>query len=75
MVKQDTKYHKAIHVEIWVACSIYKLAPAANPFICSELFTIGKSTKSLVIHVNLFMPSMLYIEIWFGGQKVLRCNS
>jgi len=44
------------HVDFYVFQS-------ANPFICSELFTIGKSIHFLIIHANLFMPSMLYIKI------------
>lgn len=48
--KKDTRYRFAIPVGIRVACSLYKLAHAADYLQCSELFAIGKSTVHLVLH-------------------------
>jgi len=46
--KHDTKYRKAILVEIMVSCTIYKLAQGANILTCSELFAIEIFIVTLV---------------------------
>ena len=48
--KQNTKYRLAIPVVVRVACTLLKLAHATNTRLCSELFAIGMSTVSNVIH-------------------------
>jgi len=50
LMKKNRKYINAILVEIYVSCVIYKLAHGCNFLICNELFTIGKSITSLVLH-------------------------
>lgn len=50
LMKKNTKYKNAILVEICVSCVIYKLVHACNFLICNELFIIGKSITSLVLH-------------------------
>jgi hypothetical protein len=47
-----------------VPCDVYKLAHNANFLICSELFTIGKTTISLVLHefvkvVNITLRNLI----------------
>ncbi len=59
---KNTKCIKAIHVEIYVSCVIYKLEHGYNFLICSKLFAIVKSIISLVLHefvvlVNMFLGS------------------
>ncbi len=49
--KQNTKYCKVVFIEIHVCCVVYKTAQGANCcVVCNELFTIRKSTISLVLH-------------------------
>jgi hypothetical protein len=48
--KQNTKYRLAILVVVHVACTLLKLTHATNMRLCSELFAIGMSTVSNVIH-------------------------
>ena len=48
--KQNTKYQLAIPVVVRVACTLLKLAHATNTRMCSELFAIGTSTVSNVVH-------------------------
>jgi hypothetical protein len=47
ITKLDTKYKKAILVEIKVSCAIYKLAQGANILTCSEHFVIRRSIVTL----------------------------
>ena len=48
--RQNTKYRLAIPVVVRVACTLLKLAHATNICLCSELFAIGTSTVSNVVH-------------------------
>jgi hypothetical protein len=48
--KKDTKYQKAIPMRVRVACTLYKLVHGASLLICSELFAMGKSIVSAVLH-------------------------
>ncbi len=49
LLKQDTRYQEIIPIEIWVSCTIYKLAHGTNFLMCSEFFAIGKSIVSKVL--------------------------
>jgi hypothetical protein len=64
--KQNTKYQKTIVVEIWVCCLIYKLVQDANFLTCSELFAIGKSTISIILHqfVEAFNYVYMHLITW-----------
>jgi hypothetical protein len=44
----DTKWRKAIPIEINMWCEVYKFAQSANILTCSELFTIGWSIVALM---------------------------
>ena len=48
--KQKTRYRLAIPVVVRVACTLLKLARGAIMRLCFELFAIGTSTVSSVIH-------------------------
>ncbi len=49
IAKKHTKYQLVIHVEVQVACVIYKLSHCSSLLMCNELFAINKSTIVLVI--------------------------
>ncbi len=49
-MKTHTKYRKVVLVEIWISCVIYEVVHGVNVLICSELFMVGKSIVSLVLH-------------------------
>jgi hypothetical protein len=64
-LKQNTKYQKAIYLEIHLSCVIYKLAHCCNFLICNEMFTIKKFPLSLVFHefvvtVNLVIKRLIF---------------
>jgi hypothetical protein len=70
--KQDTKYKKAILIEIWVSCAIYKLTQSANILTCSELFTIwhyivGLVFREIVMAINVVFKNLI---IWPIGDKM-----
>ena len=70
--KKDTKYRLAIPVLVRVACTLFKLTHGASLFICSEMFAIGKSTVSLVLHdivqaINMTVRSEI---AWPSGEKM-----
>jgi hypothetical protein len=50
LMKKNTHYQNVIPMEIQVLCAIYKLAHGVNFLICNELFVIGKSIVSLMLH-------------------------
>jgi hypothetical protein len=65
LMKQNTKYHKSIPIEIHVYCAIYKLAHGYNFMIYNEMFTIGKSIVYLIIQefvvpTNLAFKKLIY---------------
>jgi hypothetical protein len=49
IARKHTKYQLVIHVEVQVACVIYKLSHGSSLLMCNELFAINKSTIVLVI--------------------------
>ncbi len=69
---QDTKYRKAISIEIRVSCAIYKLTQGANILTCSELFTIGRSIVSLVFHEVVMTINVVFKKLitWPMGDKM-----
>ena len=48
--RQNTRYRHAIPVIVRVACTLFKLAQGSSMILCSELFAIGISTVSNVVH-------------------------
>jgi hypothetical protein len=70
--KQNTKYHKVIFVEIWVYCSIYKLAQGVNFLRCSELFAIGKLIVFVILHqfVKAFNFVYMHFITWPWGKEM-----
>ncbi len=71
--KQDMKYKKAIPVEIWVSCAIYKLEEGANILTCNEmLFAIGLSIVVLVFHIVIVAINIVLRELitWLVGNKM-----
>ncbi len=49
MVKKNTKFKCALHVDIRITCSLYKLVHTSKYIHCSELFTIRKSIVHLIL--------------------------
>lgn len=49
-MKTHTKHRKVVLVEIWISCVIYKVVHGVNVLICNELFIVGESIVSLVLH-------------------------
>lgn len=70
--KQDTKYRKAILIEIQISCVIYKLTQGANILTCSELFTIGRSIVSLVFCEVVMAINVVFKKLitWPMGDKM-----
>ncbi len=70
--KQDTKYRKAIPIEIQVSCTIYKLTQGANILTCSELFTIGHSIVGLVFCEVVMAINVVFKKLitWPMGDKM-----
>lgn len=64
IIKQDTKYCKAISIGVWIACEIHKIEQGANLFIYSELFAIGEFIISWCFE-RLCMLSMWCIGFSF----------
>ena len=75
--KQNTKYRLAIPVVVRVACTLFKLAHATNTRSCSEMFAIGMSTVSNVIHETCrAINIVLRHEIaWPTGNRLLQVQS
>lgn len=48
--KQNTKYCMAVPVIVRLACTLFKLSHGATLLICSELFAVGRSTVSIMLH-------------------------
>jgi len=67
-----TQCIKAIHVEIYVSCVIYKLEHSYNFLICSKLFAIVKSIISLILHEFVVLVNM-FLRSWFHGQWEQTC--
>ncbi len=70
--KQDTKYRKAIPIEIRISCAIYKLTQGANILTCNELFTIGRSIVGLVFREVVMAINVVFkkLIIWPTGDKM-----
>ncbi len=76
-MKKNRKYINAILVEIYVSCVIYKLAHGYNFLICNELFTIGKSITSLVLHIFFDAVNVVFKKLisWPMGVDVFSLES
>ena len=75
--KQNTKYRLAIPVVVRVACTLLKLAHATNMRMCSEMFAIGMSTVSNVIHdtcraINIALRHEIS---WPTGNRLLQVQN
>jgi hypothetical protein len=73
MVKKNTKFKCALHVNIKVACSLYKLMHTSKYIHCNEIFTIRKSIVHLIlwdfIHVvNHVLKNQIQ---WAKGDHML----
>ena len=70
--KQNTKYMLVVPVEFCDYCCMYKLAQGANFLACSEKFTIGRSTVSLVIHEVVGAINSVYNSVirWLHGREM-----
>ncbi len=63
IIERNTKYIKAILVEIHVSCVIYKFAHSYNFLICNELFAIRKFTVSLVLHEFVVVMNIVFKKL------------
>ncbi len=54
-MKTHTKHRKVVRVEIWISCVIYKVVHGINVLICNELFIVGESIVSFVLHEFVFI--------------------
>lgn len=63
LLKYDTHYQKTIPIDIQVLCAIYKLAHGANFLVCNELFAIGKSTVSKVLHEFVIAMNFVFKKL------------
>jgi hypothetical protein len=63
IIERNTKYIKAILVEIHVSCVIYKFAHSYNFLICNELFAIRKFTISLVLHEFVVVMNIVFKKL------------
>ena len=75
--KQNTNYRLAIPVVVRVACTLLKLAHATNTRLCSELFAIGPSTVSNVVHdtcraINLALRHEI---AWPIGNRLIQVQN
>ncbi len=70
--KQDTKYKKIVPIEICVCCVMYKLAHGANFMVCNELFAMGKSIVSLILHEFVYAINQIYSGLmkWLEGPTM-----
>lgn len=50
IVKKDTRYRFAIPIVVHVACTIFKLTQGASLIICNEMFMVGQSSMSMILH-------------------------
>lgn len=74
LMKKNTKYINAILVEIYVSCVIYKLVHGYNFLICNELFTIGKSITSLVLHEFVDAVNVVFKKLISRLMGVEMCS-
>jgi len=72
LLKQNTKYQRAIYVEIHMSCVIYKLAHYCDFLMCSELFTIKKFIISLVFHEFVIAMNLVFKRLifWLEGLQM-----
>jgi hypothetical protein len=71
--RQNTRYRLAIPVVVRVACTLFKLAQGASLTIFSELFAVGTSTVSSILHstvraVNVVLRDQIS---WPTGEQLL----
>ena len=75
--KQNTRYRLAIPVVVRVACTLLKLAHGAGMRLCSELFAIGTSTVSSVVHdtcraINIALRHEI---AWPTGNRLIQVQN
>ncbi len=72
LLKQNTKYQRAIYVEIHVSCATYKLAHYCNFLMCNELFRTKKLTISLVFHEFVVAMNLVFKRLifWLEGLEM-----
>lgn len=72
LMKQDTLYWNAIIIEVWVSCTIYKLAHDVSFLICNKLFAINKSIVSFVFHEFVEATNFTFrkLVLWPIGEKM-----
>ncbi len=63
LMKQNTQYQNAIHVEKWLSCAIYNLAHGVNLLICKECFAIGKSIVSFMLHEFVEVANIIFRKL------------
>ena len=75
--KQNTRYRLAIPVVVRVACTLLKLAHATNTRLCSELFAIGRTTVSNIVHDTCrAINNALRHEIsWPSGNRLFQIQN
>lgn len=58
--KESTRYQYTIPIGIRVACSLYKLAHAAEYLQCSEMFAVGNSVVHFILHEFVFAVKVIF---------------
>ncbi len=73
LAKKNTKFKCALHVDIRVACSLYKLMHTSKHIHCSELFTIRKSTVHFILwdFIHVVNPILNNQIRWAEGYHML----
>lgn len=73
--KKNTRHRLAVSVLIRVACTLFKLTHGANLTVCSEMFTIGRSTVCKILRdvVHAINDTMKH-EVWWPSPEKLRSN-
>jgi hypothetical protein len=72
--RHNTKYRLAIPVIVRVCCTLFKLVQGSSLTICSELFTLGTSTISSIIHDTVRALNVVLRDqiSWPTGQHLLQ---
>jgi hypothetical protein len=72
--RQNTKYRLAIPMIVRVCCTLFKLAQGATFIICLELFAVGTSTVSNILHDTIRVLNVVFRDqiSWPTGQQLLQ---
>lgn len=72
--KEDTTYRLAIHVEVWVACTIYKLefGTRCKFILCCKLFVTCKYVVGLIVHKVIKSIHIMFnwLSHWPIGEEM-----